>query len=208
MHRMLAKSAGRRGVARISNSLGHAALYALSAWSTWACSGSPPPSAEAPAPEPASSAPEPAEEGPSAGTPEGPGSVDSETTPSGGAAASKPPADTRTQESINAVVQANRQKVRDCYDAALKSSPANAGAAGDLVVSFVIDPEGKVKEAEVNWSQSEIHIPELDTCAAAAIRSLTFPPSSKGMESKVNYPFNLNPKGPATTTPKKPEGAK
>lgn len=105
--------------------------------------------------------------------------------------AAAPSADSRTLESIRGVVSENRQKVRDCYEAALKNNP---DIVGDLVVSFVIDPQGKVKSAEVNWNESDIHVPELDTCAVAAIRSLTFSPSSKGLESTVNYPFNLNPK--------------
>jgi TonB family protein len=122
--------------------------------------------------------------------PVAPASADSSTNPATTSAPSAS-ADTRTLESIRAVVAANRDKVRDCYDTALKTNP---GIVGDLVVSFVIDPQGKVKTAEVNWNESDIHVPALDTCAVAAIRSLSFPPSSKGLESTVNYPFNLNPK--------------
>jgi TonB family protein len=85
---------------------------------------------------------------------------------------------------------ANRDKVRACYDAALKNNP---GIAGDLVVSFVINPDGSVKSAEVNWSESELHVPELDACAIDVLRTLKFPPSSRGLESKVNYPFNFKP---------------
>jgi TonB family protein len=156
-----------------------------------ACAAQPPPSPEAPA---ATESPASGTQ-PAAATPP-PAEPASESIASAPAAASAAPAapsstDTRTLDSIRAVVQANRQKVRDCYDTALKTNP---GLVGDLVVSFVIDPEGKVKTAEVNWNESDIHAPELDTCAVAAIRSLTFPPSSKGLESTVNYPFNLNPK--------------
>lgn len=112
-------------------------------------------------------------------------------TPSGPSSSSSGPADTRTAESINAVIQANREQVRACYDRALESNP---DIVGDLVVSFVIDPSGKVKSAEIDWNESDIHVPELDACATAAIRSLTFPASSRGLESQVTYPFNLNPK--------------
>lgn len=105
-------------------------------------------------------------------------------------AATSPPRDSRGKAEIQQVMADNRDKVRACYDAALAKNP---GIAGDLVVDFTIDPRGDVKQAEVNWSQSEIHIPELDTCAADAVRSLKFPASSRGLESKVSYPFNFNP---------------
>ncbi len=100
------------------------------------------------------------------------------------------PRDARGKEEIQQVMANNRDAVRACYDAALAKNP---GIAGDLVVSFTIDPRGDVKQAEVNWSESDLHIPELDTCAVDAVRSFKFPPSSRGLESKVNYPFNFNP---------------
>jgi TonB family protein len=102
----------------------------------------------------------------------------------------RPPRDSRGKQEIQQVMADNRDKVRACYDAALAQNP---GIAGDLVIDFTIDPRGEVKQAEVNWSQSEIHIPELDTCAADVVRSLKFPASSRGLESKVSYPFNFNP---------------
>jgi TonB family protein len=106
--------------------------------------------------------------------------------------------DTRGKEEIQQVMAANREKVRACYDAAL---PQNPGIQGSLVVDFVIDPHGDVKQAEVNWSQSELHVPELDTCAVEAVKSFKFPASSRGLESKVSYPFNFKP--PRTDPPRK-----
>ena len=113
-------------------------------------------------------------------------------------AAAQPPQDTRTRDVIAAVMAENRAKVRACYDAALAQNP---GIHGALVVSFTIDPRGNVKQAEVNWSESDIHVPELDTCAADSVRAIKFPPSSRGLESTVNYPFNFNP--PRTPPPGK-----
>jgi TonB family protein len=113
-------------------------------------------------------------------------------------AAAQTPQETRTRDVIAAVMAENRAKVRACYDAALAQNP---GIHGALVVSFSIDPRGNVKQAEVNWSESDIHVPELDTCAADAVRSIKFPPSSRGLESTVNYPFNFNP--PRTPPPGK-----
>ncbi len=107
--------------------------------------------------------------------------------------ASSEPRDTRGKEQIQQVIADNRQKVRACYDAALEKNP---GIVGDLVVSFVIAPDGDVKQAEVNWSESDLHIPELDTCTVDAVKTFKFPASSRGLESKVNYPFNFNPPPP------------
>lgn len=109
------------------------------------------------------------------------------------------PKDTRGKAEIQQVMADNREKVRACYDAAL---PQNPGAKGDLVIDFTIDPRGQVKQAEVNWSASELHIPELDTCAVDAVRSIQFPPSSRGLESKVSYPFNFNPPRPGKPAPR------
>jgi TonB family protein len=157
-----------------------------------ACAAQPPPSPEAPAVEASEAPTSGSEPGIDPAPPAAPEAEDASSVSAPSAAPSAAPSsDTRTLEAIRAVVQDNRQKVRDCYDAALKNNP---DIVGDLVVSFVIDPQGKVKSAEVDWNESDIHVPELDTCAVAAIRSLTFPPSSKGLESTVNYPFNLNPK--------------
>jgi protein TonB len=142
--------------------------------------------------EPAA-APEPTSPGPAAPEPTSPG-----TTAPEAPAAPHAPRDARGKEQIQQVMAANRDKVRTCYDAALAQNP---GIHGDLVVDFVIDPRGHVKQADVNWSASEIHVPELDRCAADAVRSLVFPPSSRGLESKVSYPFNFNP--PRTDPPPK-----
>jgi TonB family protein len=131
--------------------------------------GDPSPAA---APEPGPAAPEPSAAAPAS------------------SATASPARDSRGKQEIQQVMADNRDKVRACYDAALAKNP---GIAGDLVIDFTIDPRGDVKQADVNWSQSEIHIPELDKCAADAVRSLKFPASSRGLESKVSYPFNFNP---------------
>ena len=166
------------------------------ALATFGCSQ--PPAAEAPQAEPSANSTEGA--GTETATDSTTPSPDAEsallepsTSTSSSDAPPSGPKDARGKEEIQRVVAANRDKVRACYDAALKENP---GIAGDLVVSFVIDPAGQVKTAEVNWAESELHIPELDTCAVDVVKTLQFPPSSRGLESKVNYPFNFNPAPP------------
>jgi outer membrane biosynthesis protein TonB len=99
-------------------------------------------------------------------------------------------ADSRSTESIRAVVVANRARARACYDQALEKLP---DLSGDLTIRFTLDPKGKVRAAELNRQRSTIVAPELVECVAGVIRSLSFPPSARGMESTVNYPFNFEP---------------
>jgi outer membrane biosynthesis protein TonB len=119
------------------------------------------------------------------------------------AAQAKGPVDARTPQEIQRVITENRHAVRACYEAALETNP---GIAGDLVVAFVIDPFGEVKSAEVTWAESQIHVPELDECATKAVGNWRFPASSRGLESRVSYPFNLNPPRDLPGTPE-PGGA-
>lgn len=98
--------------------------------------------------------------------------------------------ETRTTEVIQKIVQDNRKSVRSCYDKAKKDLP---GLEGTLTIHFVLDPEGAVKKAEVNLERSQIKNAELGECAIKELKKMKFPPSSRGMESTINYPFNFKP---------------
>jgi TonB family protein len=108
-------------------------------------------------------------------------------------AASAAPAPDRKTSDIQAVVASNRDSFRACYEKSLKSHP---DIQGSFILTFVVKPDGTVKSAEADQSRSQIHTADLETCAVAALKTLKFPPSRKGMESTVNYPFDFHPKGP------------
>jgi TonB family protein len=99
-------------------------------------------------------------------------------------------AETRTMEVIQKIVKDQRQPVRDCYEKARKELPS---LRGDLVLHFTLDPEGKVKAIEVNQQRTTLKAPAVSDCAIKVIKGLSFPPSSRGMETEVNYPYNFNP---------------
>ncbi len=99
--------------------------------------------------------------------------------------------ETRTIEAIAAFVKERREKVRPCYDAALKK---DAKLKGDLAIRFVLDPAGKVKKAEYAKDQSSIVSDEAAACVITELSSWQFPASSRGMDSTVTYPFNFNPR--------------
>lgn len=98
--------------------------------------------------------------------------------------------ETRTTEVIQKIILDNRKAVRTCYDKAKKDLP---GLEGTLTIHFVLDPEGAVKKAEVNLERSQIKNAELGECAIKELKKMKFPPSSRGMESTINYPFNFKP---------------
>src|SRR5262245_47164270 len=121
------------------------------------------------------------------------GEAEAKKTPDAGGQAAPPDAkkeETRTVEVIAKIVKDNRQPVRDCYDKAQKQLPS---LKGDMVIFFVLDPEGKVKKIELNQQTSTLKSPEVVDCAIKVIKGLNFPPSSRGMETTVNYPYNFNP---------------
>ncbi len=99
--------------------------------------------------------------------------------------------ETRTMEVIAKLVKDNRQPVRDCMDKVQKQLP---DLEGDMVIHFVIDPEGKVKKAELNIERSSMKNPEVAECAVKTIKGLNFPPSSRAMDTTVNYPYNFKKK--------------
>ncbi|MCA9647224.1 MAG: AgmX/PglI C-terminal domain-containing protein [Polyangiaceae bacterium] len=96
----------------------------------------------------------------------------------------------RDIETMQKIVQTYRGCVRRCYEAVQKEIP---GLKGDLTMSLVITPKGKVKEATMNKDRSTLFTPKIVDCAANTLKKLEFGEHPKGMESKLNYPFNFAP---------------
>ena len=99
--------------------------------------------------------------------------------------------ETRTMDVIAQIVKENRKPVRECFDKAKKDLP---DLKGDMVIHFVVDPDGKVKKAELNVERSALKAPPVVDCAIKTLQGIKFPPSSKGMDTTVNYPFNFDQK--------------
>jgi pyruvate/2-oxoglutarate dehydrogenase complex dihydrolipoamide acyltransferase (E2) component len=102
----------------------------------------------------------------------------------------KDAAETRTSEAVAAVIRGNRKPFRDCYEKATKELP---DLKGTLTLHFVLDPDGKVKTAELNQERSTIKAPAVVDCAVSVLKGMKFPASSRGMESVINYPFDFKP---------------
>jgi len=129
-------------------------------------------------------------EGAAKGAPSAPSGGDAK--PAGTASGSGQP-ETRTIEVIQKIVKDHRPEVRDCYEKARKDLPS---LQGDMMIHFVLDPEGKIKTIELNQERSTLKAAAVVDCAITVLKGVKFPPSSRGMESQVNYPFNFMPGGP------------
>jgi len=97
--------------------------------------------------------------------------------------------ETRTSDVIAKVIQGNRKPFRDCFEKGKKEIPTLKGM---MTLHFVLDPEGNVKLAEFSAERSDIKSPVVVDCSIAVLKGMKFPPSSRGMESTINYPFNFN----------------
>jgi hypothetical protein len=115
--------------------------------------------------------------------------------PDAPSAAEPTPADakapeTRTMDVIRKLVLDNRKAARKCYEDGRKQLK---DLKGDVVIHFVLNPEGKVKLAELNQERSSLKAPVVVDCVIAVLRGIQFPKSSRGMETSTNYPFNFTP---------------
>jgi|SRR6185369_12919274 len=149
------------------------------------------PEAETPAPTPVDTTPAPAEAAkPSAdAAEEGAWAGESEAKAPAKGAEGNGKTETRTMDVIAQIVKENRKPVRECFDKAKKDLP---DLKGDMVIHFVVDPEGKVKKADLNQERSTLKSSAVVDCAIKVITGIKFPPSSRGMDTTVNYPYNLN----------------
>jgi hypothetical protein len=104
----------------------------------------------------------------------------------------------RAVKDIQTIVQAHRDEARACYDGALKTHP---GIEGNLDVKWTIDPTGKVTDAAVDESKSDIHEPGVGKCIIEILQKISFSVSAKGFETRAHYPFNFHPRGGTAPKP-------
>jgi hypothetical protein len=175
------------------------ALAALVLFSASACGGSQPKPENSPEP-PTAETPNTEEPAPAAASAkgenddekwEGEGDATGGKAKEGTGAGDATAAGSRLEGIIKIVVK-NRPAARKCYDDARKDLPT---LQGDMTITFVVDPKGKMKSGKVNQEKSSLKSAAVADCIIAVLGSLEYPPSENGMETKVNYPYNFKPDG-------------
>lgn len=96
--------------------------------------------------------------------------------------------DGRAGEDIAVKVKAHKTETRACYDRVASKNPK---VEGDVDVKFVIDPQGAVTDVAVDPAHTNVGDEGIGKCLVEIVKTLKFPPSAKGMETRAHYPFNF-----------------
>jgi len=94
-----------------------------------------------------------------------------------------------TGDSIKQVVAAHQPKIQGCYEdhiADKKKAPQ-----GTLKTSWVITPEGLVKNAKIEKKGTTLKDPALFDCVVAVISTMEFPRPGDAKDHPIEFPFNL-----------------
>ncbi len=92
-----------------------------------------------------------------------------------------------SKDIIRGIMRRERTKIRFCYERQLMKTPK---LQGKIVISFVIDRTGKVKQAQV--AKSTLANPPMEKCLLQVIKRMKFPAPKGGGVVKVNYPYHFN----------------
>ncbi len=99
------------------------------------------------------------------------------------------------REIIQRIVRSNINRFRYCYEKGLQKDPT---LAGRVTLSFVIGTDGSVTSVKATSSLTDT---EVQTCVAAAFKTLSFPKPDSGIV-QVTYPLLFTPGAtPGSTTP-------
>lgn len=93
-----------------------------------------------------------------------------------------------TTQEVQAVIRANLNQIRHCYEQLLQRSPSSSGK---VKVNFVVQPSGRVGSAKI--ISSSINDSIMKSCITGKIQRWKFPQPRGGQSVTVNYPFVFNP---------------
>lgn len=97
-----------------------------------------------------------------------------------------PAGESLSADAVRAAVEANQDRVRDCY---ARRAAARPGLEGRVEVRLTIAPDGTVAEAEA--SEDTTGDEELARCIVEATRAIRFPTATAA--TAVTYPFAVDP---------------
>jgi len=91
-----------------------------------------------------------------------------------------------TKEQVGRVIHAHQDKVRLCYDSAMRRS---SKVEGKVYLAFTINKNGQVTSASVDRARTDVSDSDLGECLRSYLVRWAFPKPHKGIDVKVTYPF-------------------
>ncbi len=91
---------------------------------------------------------------------------------------------------LNQLVKSRRKGFRCCFDIWAKSHPKEPGK---VLLAFELDPEGQVKSVTAKKEESSPMATEILPCLTEVTKSISFPKSPSGRDTKFTYPFDFKP---------------
>jgi hypothetical protein len=89
------------------------------------------------------------------------------------------------------IIKGNRDGFRRCFDMWGKSHP---GESGTTYLVLSIKPDGKLAKAEIDASKGSLHAIEVEQCIVELAKTLNYPKSPSGKETRFTYPFDFKAK--------------
>ena len=93
-----------------------------------------------------------------------------------------------TNQEVQAVIRANLNQIRHCYETLLQRSP---NANGKIKVNFTISADGRVSTTSIN--SDTLGDSAMTGCVTGKIVRWKFPNPRGGQQVQVTYPFVFNP---------------
>ncbi len=92
----------------------------------------------------------------------------------------------KVQEGIEGLVSRKVDDLSPCYQAEKNQNPS---AKGRMLVSFMLDQEGRVGDPRIEYSSFQS--PVFEGCVLQHVESWTFPKMRGNSPIKVRYPFSF-----------------
>lgn len=92
---------------------------------------------------------------------------------------------------VNDLVKSKRKGFRCCFDIWAKTHP---GQPGKINFAFELSPDGSLKSAAIKKEDSAAMAGEIEPCLAEVAKTITFPKSPSGRDTRFTYPFDFKPR--------------
>jgi len=91
---------------------------------------------------------------------------------------------------VNVLLKSKRAAYRCCFDIWARS---HLGEPGKILWEFQLTPDGTVKSFGFKKEESSPMAGEIEACMGEVTKSITFPKSPSGRDTRFTYPFDFKP---------------